>query len=224
MRSNPENCRLRPTHANAGLLAVISVFYHCWWRRDAARTIMIEQMRKLKQYGLEDAASEIHIGFQGSPEGLDEVKTLRAPTKAQVHNLQESLGELPTLAMIHPWAKAHPGSSVCYFHAKGASHNDATSRWRHCMEKAVLWRWNECVEALKSVDSVGAHWMSNAHGQWFWGGNFWWCTSDYLAALPPPESFYPQALRWGAELWVSNVTKTPTVKDLMSDHALGACP
>lgn len=88
------------------------------------------------------------------------------------------------------------------------------------MEKAVLWRWKECVEALSSVDSAGAHWMQNAHGQWFWGGNFWWCTAAYLAGLPPPR----ESSRWDAEIWVSNVTKMPTVKDLMADHPLGACP
>lgn len=196
------------------------MFYHCWWRRDAARNIMVEQMQTLKECGLEEAASEIHIGFQGSPEGLHEVKDQRCPSKANVHQVDEELGETPTLKLVHDWAMKHPDALVCYFHAKGASHGDAPRRWRHCMEKAVLWRWKECVDALNSVDSAGAHWMQNAHGQWFWGGNFWWCTAAYLAGLPSPR----ESSRWDAEIWVSNVTKMPTVKDLMADHPLGACP
>lgn len=202
----------------------LAVFYHCWWRRDAARDIMVEQMETLKQCGLLEAADEMHIGFQGTPVGLKEVENQRAPAEAMVHKVEEVLGEIPTLKLIHAWAPDHPGWKVCYFHAKGASHEDATHHWRHCLERAVLWRWRECVAALDRVDSAGAHWMQNAHKQWFWGGNFWWATTAYLSQLPPPDQFAPAAQRWGSELWISNVTRLPRVFDLMADHELGACP
>lgn len=197
----------------------IAVFYHCWWRRDAARDILREQMETLKQCGLEDAASEIHLGFQGSDEGFLEVSEHLLPGKASIHRLPEELGEIPTLQLIHNWIRDHADWNVCYFHGKGASHANLTHRWRHCMERAILWRWQECVEALKTVDSAGAHWMRNAHGQWFWGGNFWWCSGRYLSQLPAPGTYS----RWDAEIWVSNVTKMPSVKDLMADHVLGQC-
>lgn len=198
----------------------LALFYHCWWRRDATRTIMDEQMRTLDECGLQKFVSEIHVGFQGSDEGFSEVSGLWRGRGATIHHVEENAGENPTLKLIHDWVPSHKDWLVCYFHAKGASHNDSTRKWRRCMENAVLWRWRDCVLALQSVDSAGAHWMSNVWGQWFWGGNFWWCTADYLSQLPEP----PQNSRWDAEIWVSNVTKTPRVKDIVSDHWLGACP
>lgn len=201
----------------------LAIFYHCWWRRDAARDILADQIKTLKDCGLLNAAAEMHIGFQGTETGLEEVQTQRAPTKAIVHALSERLGEIPTLQLLYEWLPHHPGWKVCYFHGKGASHADAPHRWRHCLERAVLWRWRECVLALDAVDSAGAHWMQNAQGQSFWGGNFWWATASYLSQLPAPGQFNPTAGRWAAELWVSNLTQTPQVLDLMADHHLGEC-
>lgn len=201
---------------------MMAVFYHCWWPGASTCVIMSEQMAALKQCGLEDAADEIHIGFQGSNYGREAVRAGIAPVKAHIHHEEEKLGEIPTLMIASGFARSHPGWKICYFHTKGASRGDATRRWRHCLENTVLHHWRDCVAALDSADTAGAHWMRNASGQQFWAGTFWWANADYLASLPLPTELR-ECNRWWSELWVSSESRMPRVADL-AGHPFGTCP
>lgn len=111
-----------------------------------------------------------------------------------------------TLQQVHEDVHEIPGDyGVLYTHAKGSYTNtDGNHAWRRSMTRALIYGWEECVALLKQgYDCVGCHWMTQ-HGDWFFGGNFWWASAAHLRALPAPEN----ETRWTPEVWVS----------------LGACP
>jgi hypothetical protein len=119
---------------------------------------------------------------------------------------------------------------VLYHHIKGVQYPNSPvhDRWRKCMEQACVWNWRECVRLLESgLDTVGAHWLTRTKypmlgpGQRYWGGNFWWATSDYLLTLPPlPEDTWSN--RYLAEDWIGKSPINPRIHDF-APHWPTAC-
>lgn len=225
----------------------IAVFYHGLIShgnprvvRPVALSIIDEATRHLKQSGLLDAASEVHVGMNADETELHLIKTV-IPEKAKLtlHGMN-SFAENLTLVELEKWVKTHPDWYVLYFHAKGSTH-DMTSdyarfvqRWRNCMLLKLVDNWKECVSALdEGVEAVGCHWMTGLLNgtQNIFAGNFWWATSDFLATLPTiflrdrikvsgiaaPES------RYEAEVWIGNGPRLPKAKDV-AGHGVGGCP
>lgn len=189
------------------------------------------QMNALKLSGLLDAADEFFVGING---GDGDALLVSAMSPCPLVNLlvngTEAASELATLNHLQKWLK--PGWSVFYHHIKGVQYpgNPIWNRWRKCMENACVWGWRECHMLLESgrCDTCGAHWMTSAKypmlpkNHRYWGGNFWWATSDYLLTLPPvkPDSF---EARYDAETWIGSGRKTPKVHDF-SPHWPMNCP
>jgi hypothetical protein len=160
-----------------------------------------------------------------------------------VHELWEDAGsESPTINRVRQYAEHHDGA-VLYAHTKGAGENtDFRTRWRRSMTNRVVadWRQNlarleecqncyggyadcaECHGAVRDVDAVGCHWLTEAafpgmfgpqtipaEGSGFFGGNFWMARCDYLRTLPACEA----EPRWKAESWIG--LGNPRVVDLL---------
>ena len=123
--------------------------------------------------------------------------------------------ETPTLTMAWNWARDHPGGALLYAHAKGSASATAfADAWRESMTIDVVGGWRKCLTALESgeYDAAGPHWLdpavypnmliaSQTNGGSktpYFGGNFWWATTAYLATLPAPSN----RTRWDAERWV----------------------
>lgn len=160
----------------------------------AAPEIVAGQMAALKTSGLEDAATEIHIGVNGTKAESEPFVGLLLPSKAQVtyHGLQ-CRNELRTIVMLWEWAKTHPGWNVLYFHAKSSTHapdshygNNVAGPWRVGMMQDLVLGWKNCVADLENHDIVCSHWMwGMADGtQHIPAGNFLFVTSDFVAKLP----------------------------------------
>lgn len=169
----------------------------------AAPEIIAEQMAALKTSGLEDAATEIHIGVNGTKTESEPFSGLLFPAKAKVtyHGLQ-CRNELRTIMILEEWVKTHPNWNVLYFHSKGATHapgshygHNVSCPWRVGMMQDLVENWKGCVYDLekgydsdlgKGYDIVCSHWMWNmADGtQHIPAGNFLWITSDFAAKLP----------------------------------------
>lgn len=177
----------------------ICVFYHCLFFIDkeqlpSSLEIVDEQMRCLKTSGLEEAASEIHVGINGGDESRFFAESL-LPDKAKVtyHGLQ-CRNELRTILMLEGWVKTHPGWNVLYFHSKGATHApeshygcSVSQPWRVGMMQDLVIHWRDCVKELDAgQDIVCSHFMWNmADGtQHIPAGNFLWIKSDFAAKLP----------------------------------------
>lgn len=203
----------------------IGVFYHCRLMggdppidMEHATNIMVEQMLALKIHFLDDAASFILCGINGDGmEMLEEV----APKKAIIQNYVDGRGELPTLNLLAEWCKQNPDAIVLYHHTKGAIHKGETmyDDWRTCMERHLVFNWKNCVEELKTVESVGCHWMSpEKYPQYvkapFWGGNFWWARASFINTLPPLRKNAENRQQfYDAESWIGWGPRRPTIID-----------
>lgn len=154
--------------------------------------ILAEQIIALQRSGLSAAASEIYFGVNGGADDAAAVQAL-APERAQViQHPDGARGEHPTLRMMQLWAKDHPGWYVLYHHVKGATHkgDEVWRAWRRCMQRVVIHDWQACVRALEAgFDAAGPHWItaencSVAPVPNYFGGNFFWVTSNFLNTLP----------------------------------------
>ena len=202
----------------------ISVWYHCVLNgpripsEDHAVSIMVDQMHALNSSGLVNAANEIHIGVNGS-----DSQALTAycftPPRTGLHIYNDGQSELTTMTSLQKWLE--PGWAVLYHHIKGVQYpgNTKWDNWRHCMERVCVHDWRICLKFLENgYDTVGAHWLTHkkfpmvGEDQRYWGGNFWWATSDYLLTLPelPTDS---HENRYQAEVWIGESTKSPVVHD-----------
>ncbi len=118
-----------------------------------------------------------------------------------------SLAELPTLSMLHAWARRQrPPRPVLYLHTKGVSRPADRSRtaWRRLMQRHVVADWATHIPRLATdVDLVGVDWFDSAENPHF-SGNVWLARSDWVAALDPPGVYRlsrPADLVWGRERW-----------------------
>ncbi len=213
----------------------IAVFYHCLfcigneplW---SAVKVVHEQMKALKESGLEDAATEIHIGVNGGKESEIYAKQF-LPKRAQItyHGL-ESRAENLTIVMLEKWLKDHDGWCVLYFHCKGATHPLDSSyaaysgSWRRTMMGHLVENWRFCVrDLIVGAEACGCNWLTGQgwdHSQNIFGGNFWWAKSSFLRLLP---SIYERARiktsgigalesRYESEVWIGNGPRLPLVK------------
>lgn len=208
----------------------IAVWYHCVVSgpripsEDNAIGIVAEQMFSLKESGLASAASEIHIGVNGSQSDALLVSCF-IPDKSAVHPDPNGQTELSTMSQMQRWLK--PGWMVLYHHTKGIQHalNAPFHAWRRKMEQVCVWAWKDCVLSLeRGFDTCGAHWFTPDRGalpgQRYWPGNFWWARSDYLLTLPtlPPDRY---ERRYDAEDWIGKSGRPPRFRDLWRDMPLG---
>lgn len=214
----------------------VAIFYHTYWssgeipcNRDNTIRLYCEQMDTMNFLGLRDTAQHLTVGVSGSEEDFGMAQSIVAwPNIHFLHN-KTGVGELPTMKCMQDWCKKHPGFAVLYFHTKGAIHNGnpVYELWRRCMEKAVLYKWRSCVEdlSLRKLDSAGAHWLRpNQYpiiGRTpYWGGNFWWATSDFLNTLPPIDVTLS---RYEAEVWIGRGPRPPRVRDYCPHWPMSKC-
>lgn len=215
----------------------IEVWYHCILsgprvpNSDYAVRLLQEQMIALRDSRLLDEADEFYIGINGGYSDALLASAMSPCARVQMLvNGPEAQTELATLARLQALLK--PGRAVFYHHIKGVQHpNDKVyDRWRTCMTDACVWNWRECHMLLDSghYDTVGAHWLTQKQypmvgkDQRYWGGNFWWATSDYLQTLPKvaPDT---QDNRYEAEVWIGQGPRAPRIYDFRPHWPL-SCP
>lgn len=187
-------------------------FYHVYadgqWQGPAA-----EHFTALRDAGLKTVPAVGIVGRLCHRRDVGRWLTSEAGTWTLAAEADEGFEQV-TLAAMHRWCqRAHP-SAVLYAHTKGAFHpSDFNHRWRRSMTSCVIGRWANCCAALTGYDAAGCHWLTAGEypGQVvtpYFGGNFWWARSSYLARLPPP----PLTQRHDAETWIG--LGAPTVKDM----------
>lgn len=204
----------------------IAVFYHCKLTGEGipdemfAIGLMLHQMTVLKDVGLVESASEIHIGVNGG-EGDALLASSIAPDKSVMHTYgHDARSEIPTMNLIRSWLPSHPDWYVLYHHIKGVTHpgHDAYNAWRSRMENGCVVNWRQCIADLdRGCDAVGCHWLTPEQFPGtitspFFGGTFWWATAGYLMQLPPlPPSNWQN--RFEAEMWIGRRRPYPRIAD-----------
>jgi hypothetical protein len=164
----------------------------------------------LETSGLMDNLDDLFLGIVGSPETRRRVK--RALPGVVVAEADAGWEQV-TLKPLHDFAKQSQ-ANIFYAHTKGAWSNiDLAKQWRLSMTFDTVTRWEECVTALRTVDAAGPHWIDSRlddhkdHKRFF-GGNFWWARSQYIATLPPVKNEH----RFQAEGWIG--LGEPNVEDM----------
>lgn len=198
----------------------LAVYYHAYIPDESALDICLDQLAALQVSELGDKADRVSISLTGNPEPLMLFPSLLP--KAHIHCWNNPRqGERNTLAFLQQ--NLEPGWAVCYHHSKGVSTpGDPYRNWRKCMERAVIINWEECVHFLEQgCDTVGAHWLCHERypvihpSQRYWGGNFWWATSEYLMTLPPlPTNVHSNGRYYEGEVWIGTGPRAPRKMDM----------
>jgi hypothetical protein len=164
----------------------------------------------LETFGLMDQLNELFLGVVGTPEKrLEAKRKLPGVVVAEADQGWEQV----TLEALHDFAQ-HNSANIFYAHTKGAwSNSELANQWRASMTYDTVTRWRECVTALDSVDAAGPFWIhspleDHKDHKRFFGGNFWWARSQYVAQLPPLKNEH----RYQAEGWIG--LEEPSVKDM----------
>ena len=194
----------------------LSHFYHVYadgdWEIPATK-----HFEELALSGLLDELDGIYLGVVGSRENRRKVK------RALRHQVVVEAGEgweQVTLNKLRDFCQTDDGA-VLYAHTKGAWSRDELARqWRVSMTHDVVTRWRECVYALEKVQAAGPFWLrsdmpEHSGHESFFGGNFWWARSEYVAALPSLETDH----RHQAEGWIG--LGKPSVKIMREGFPTG---
>ena len=182
-------------------------FYHVYADGDWQLPVT-EHLHALTVSGLLERLNDFFVGIVGTPENR---QLVREALPAVVIAEADQGWEQVTLQELHNYSHKHK-AQVLYAHTKGAYQVDELRRsWRVSMTHDTVTRWRECVEELEKVQVAGPFWMKSSlsehseHGHFF-GGNFWWAQSEYVAALPPLKNDN----RFQAEGWIG--LGSPSVK------------
>lgn len=211
----------------------IAIFYHVYMSGgqipccvDNVTRIVTDQLASLNASHLVQSSEHFEIGVNGTELEWFIVKSMAGTQNT--HRNTSGVGELPTMRRMQLFCKSHPGWAVCYFHTKGAIHNGNPiyESWRKCMESVVIWGWQKCVNDInRGYDTVGAHWLTPARFSFigpvpYWGGNFFWASSDYLNTLPEIDI---NADRYQAEVWIGKFKRKPNVLDYKRHFPMTGC-
>jgi hypothetical protein len=212
----------------------IAVFYHCYLsggtqpaQFDNAIRIIATQLDAMLVAGIVDVAQHFQIGVNGTVAEYAAVAGIAYPKCSVAHNLVGT-AELPTMKLMQDFCKEHPGWTVLYLHTKGVIHNGAPvmELWRQCMEKTVIWNWQHCVHEIeRGFDTAGAHWLTPSKYPFigavpYWGGNFFWASSDFLNTLPKIEVV---ADRYQAEVWIGKSPRRIKARDYAIHFPMSGC-
>lgn len=213
----------------------VAIFYHCLFHMEqppkylpAAAQIIADQMRRLKDSGLEAACSEMIVGVNGGEESKPFASVLLSHKARPVFHGLQCRNECRTIRLLEDWLPGHADWFVLYFHSKGATKppgDDFTGRWRGCMMKHCIDNWRQCVAALdEGYDVAGVHYMqppATPAGQYIMAGGFWWSKVSYLKMLTPImerdriklSGIDALESRYEAEVKIGNGPTPPRVKD-----------
>ncbi len=165
--------------------------------------IIAEQLTSLKRSKILTIA-DLTLGVVG-------IDTIQTEVEADIHYLGNvNQYEYPTLHLLWEYCKQNKNAYVLYIHSKGVSAPSSDYKkhlWRYEMMGNVR-NWKKCIKELEkgySMVSSGTKWMTNAGGEKFWAGTFFWSNSDYISKLPDPLEIPSrfESSRWYAELWPS---------------------
>ena len=174
------------------------------------RSVVAEQLRLLAHVGL----TRVTVGLLGDADDAATVAALadRFGVTAAIafRRADLSLAELPTLSLVHTWARAQPEPRpVLYLHTKGVSRPADRRRvaWRRAMHRYTVADWPAHVALLtapaEAVDLVGFCWVESTLHPHF-SGNVWLARSDWVAGLDRPQVYRlsrPADAVWGGEPW-----------------------
>lgn len=188
-------------------------FYHVYadgnWRE-----IVENHLYALKNYGLYDNLDSFNVGVVGSEENVATFTAFLSECdyKFKIVATNSDGWEQVTINKLWETANSVDDSYFVYAHTKGAAHPHGVSfNWRNGMTRHLIVEWQKCVDFLNyGYSTVGCHLQPGREDQPhpFWGGNFWWATSEHIRSLGK----CPENSRYDAEAWIGYCHLTSVYK------------
>lgn len=186
-------------------------FYHIYadglWHEPVREHIIA-----LAQSELYYNIDELYIGMVGKKENTELVKNFLEISGVDYTLVSEENDGWEQVTMNKLRDFSHENDAwILYAHTKGSSDpSEINIAWRKSMTYYNIINWKEAVSYLNEYDTVGTHWVTAPQdGKTFWGGTFWWATTDYLKTLPP----IGMENRHRAEDWIG-ITKSAKIYDM----------
>lgn len=176
----------------------INHFYHIYagghWKE-----CLTEHIKAMKDYELINNIENFYVGMSGQESERELVKQYLKDNEINfiLVDEKEDGWEQITMNKLRDFAQTSNGL-IFYAHTKGAfNHTQINVEWRKSMCYYNVVKWRDAVSYFNDdVETVGCHWCHNA----FWGGTYWWATTEYLKKLDYPL----QDSRWRAEEWIGS--------------------
>lgn len=180
----------------------------------------------LKRRSFDEQLASINVGFVGSKENIESVKTFLDDNNLNYNVVTEQAEgwEQVTLEYAHAFSKENDGI-VIYSHSKGSAHPcEINTSWRRSMEYHNFVEWEKPLNALLGgMYLAGCHWLTvspNTEDEaQFYGGTYWWARCDALRLNQPLE----YVNRYYAEHWIGQlrtvlpITVGKTILDMTED-------
>lgn len=188
-------------------------FYHVYADGDW-KICLPNHVRALKQYGLYDQLTSFNIGFVGKVENIQEILEYldQNDFKYNIVAASPTGFEQETLDPLWELAQTMENDYILYAHTKGSAfHAPINEVWRDGMTRKLVVEWENCINILNTDHStVGCHFyrINPENPNPFWGGNFWWVTSEHVKALKKTSREH----RHCAEAWIGSIHTQPVFK------------
>lgn len=205
----------------------IAIFYHVL-QVNNWKEIFVEQMERIKESGLYDAADYIHIGINGSEptEIISRYEKVKIKFNTYLRTARQTMTDL------HKFSCDNKDYAILYMCNLGVTHYQQPTQiykdaWRNYLSYFVIDNWKKCVQKLEQYDCVGTQWAEYAFlGENYdvsysphFEGEYWWATSEYVITLDvnfmnvedDNQSYY------NGEFWIG--TKEPNVFNFYTSAA-----
>lgn len=177
--------------------------------------ILIEQINKIKKFGLYNKLEKIYLGVLGDYIKVLEHDIYLENDKIEVIYFSKNMKEweFPTLSKLKLFCDSSTKNyHILYIHTKGIIHNTPfVEDWRNFMEYFLIERHEVCLNDLLKYDAVGVNYHKKPWNHY--SGNFWWANSYHIKKLVDPDSLpregnkYTEGGRWNAEKWLLSYYK-----------------
>lgn len=208
-------------------MSKIAIFQHIYQYGDWV-DIYTDQVKKLQESGLFDAADYMFLGVNGNQSLPFEFKKTN---KVFFDSKNQNKSEYITLKALYDFSALNRDTRILYLHTKGVRWSvnpnnkdekvitgeghytvkdifESTQKWRKYLEYFLVHNWKKCNELLGAYDTVGAQWNINSNVENIvydiphYSGNMWWANSNYIRKLDP--NFLANMLigMYACELWI----------------------
>lgn len=185
----------------------MEVFIHCYCVNDYGRR-MIQKFKRIRMSGLLEAVETINVSVSNfratDTKFFEDYKSLSPKIKVRILKDIVIGDECDTLNFIKEYVKNfEQNKPILYLHTKGVSQIHPTIKknvevWNQYLDYWCIWKWKECLEHLKTHDTVGGLFSTNNH----YCGNHYWINSDYIKTLPQIDKELHKNINRG-EFWIS---------------------
>lgn len=164
-----------------------------------------------------------HIYIFNNGENIDVNKYQRDNVTVINYSNRTDLYENTTIKLLHFYSTINPNDKILYLHTKGIGYNEkhpfyrGVCDWIDFMLYNLVNHYDECVQMLDYVDTVGCNYRPNntrfnLDNPDHYSGNFWWANASYIKTI----DIFAMNDKYDAEWFIFR--KQPLFVNIASSH------